>query len=274
MTKNSNLHSFLAFLVVLIVTLASSPLSAETGGALGDWKIDTFRWTGTTDAVKLVEVHNPHGNLRFRKAEYSQAFASAAIQRHKDDPRLGDIRVVEQDGKVTIDVVFDTPEDFDPAVLTDEMAKRRIDLTVLIPAGAHLNARTEDGEIEAKGLDGDVSATSTAGDIVLSIRGSLEARTDRGAVKAVLKSADWRKSPVIETTTGEIVVWLHADADTTIQAQTAGWITTDYSIDITSPSTATTKTAVAKIGHGKHPFPIHSTKGNIRLSRLQSLPAE
>ncbi|MEM7585908.1 MAG: DUF4097 family beta strand repeat-containing protein [Acidobacteriota bacterium] len=248
---------------------AAPSLEAQSESRLGDWKVETFRWTGTDEATRSVTVRNPHGNVRLRKAETGKAFTSAAIQRHGDDPRLGDIRVEEADGKVTIEVGFSTPEGFDPAKLTEEMAKHRIDITVLVPAEARLEVQTEDGDIEGKGLESDVTASSTTGDIVLSIDGSLEARTERGTVKAVFKSADWRTPPKLTTTTGEIIVWLPPNANTEIRARTAGWLTTDYSLEITSPPEEQMKSAVVKLGDGKHPFAIESTKGNIRLSRLR-----
>ncbi len=259
-------------LILLAVTLACwapAAIGEETDEELRKhWKIEKFQWQGPLGESSGLDILNELGDVRTRLSNDREVYVSAVIQRHEADPHQADVRIGEKDGKMTIETVFAAAESFDPEILTPGMARRRIDLTVIVPLGARLDVRTVKGLIEAKGLESDVTATSVSGDVVVSILGSLEARTERGEITATFKSTEWQAPPALETLTGDIHLWLPQDADVTVRAETTGLITTDYSIRIESePAPSEQKAATARIGQGKGRLSIHSTKGSVRILR-------
>lgn len=256
---------------VTLVLLAAICWTPATGAEEGDdelrkhWRIDKFQWQGPIGENRGIEISNELGDIRTRLSSDDQVFVSAVIQRHENDPHQGDVRIGEKDGRMTIEPAFAAAESFDPEILTEGMEKRRIDVTVIVPLGVRLIAHTAKGLIEAKGLESDVEATSTSGDVVVSIVGSVRARTERGAIHATLRSAEWKEAPALETLTGDVTVWLPPDADAVVKAETSGLITTDYSIDIAREGAGEKKSATAKIGEGKRRLTIRSTKGSVRI---------
>ena len=92
---------------------------------------------------------------------------------------------------------------------------------------------------------------------------------ERGKIRAILKSPEWDATPELETVTGDITAWLPNGTGAKVRVETAGLITTDYSIEIASRPTSDHKTAVAKIGKGKRQLSIKSIKGSVRILRLR-----
>ena len=263
-------------LVILLLAMltvepsrAVEPPGAEKDDLRQHWEIDKFRWEGPLGDKTVIEVENLLGDVRARISESDQVYFSAIIQQHDEDPDQADFKITEQDGRLSVAVAFIAKEGIDLVERPPEMAKRRIDLSILIPAGARLEARTHEGLIEAKGLESEVVASSISGDVFVSIAGSLEARTERGKIQAIFKDPEWDSPPRLETVTGDITVWLPNGAGGKVRAETTGLITTDYSIEIESRPASHHKTAVAKVGKGKRQLSIKSIKGGVRILRLR-----
>ncbi len=262
-------RSLIHVTVWLLLLPCSTVLAAGAEDDLREhWQIEKFNWQGPIGEGRALEITNDLGDVRARLSSDDQIYVSAVIQRHRDDPHEADVRIGEHDGRMTIEPTFATQQSFDPEVLTEGMERRRIDLTVIVPLGARLEVRTRGGLIEAKGLESDVVASSTSGDVVVSILGSLQAHTERGEITATFKGTEWQEAPSLTTLTGDVSVWLPADADATVRAETSGLITTDYSIEIDSePPPSEKKSATARIGKGRHELSIESTKGSVRILR-------
>lgn len=260
-----------AILAAALLLAPASPLVAEGSDDLREhWEIEKYRWKGGIGDNEVIEVTNLLGDVRARLSENDQVSFSAITQRHDEDPHRSDFQVTEDGGRLRIQVAFVAPEGSDLTRQTADMEKRRVDLTILIPAGARLEARTERGLIEAKGLMSEVVASSTTGDVVVSIDGSVTARTERGKIQAILKNPEWDTAPRLETLTGNISLWLPNGTAALVHAETTGLITTDYSIEVESDPKSDHKTAVAKIGRkSRRRLSIHSVKGNVQILRLR-----
>jgi hypothetical protein len=252
-----------------LVLLCGPPAAAGAEKDLRQhWRIEKLEWQGSIGDLRGLEIVNDLGDVRARLSSDDQVYVSAVVQRHEDDPYQADLRIGERDGRMTLEPAFAAEQSVDPQLLSEGMELRRIDLTVIVPVGAELEVRTVKGLIEAKGLESDVVAASTAGDVVVSILGSLRAETERGAITATFKSTEWSVAPALSTVTGDVSVWLPAGADVTVDAETSGLITTDYSIEIDSePPPSERKAATARIGGGGHTLTIKSTKGAVRILR-------
>ena len=233
----------------------------------GDWTIEKFQWSGDATSTTPIEIINHHGDVRTRSSGIDEIAVLANIQRMEDDPFTSHVEVIEVDSPIRIDISWTLREEASPDDATDEMAKRRVDVTVILPRSAPLRVETSDGLIEVKGHGAEVTAQSTSGDIRLSTEGAFVATTDRGAIDAVIKGSDWRGPATFETVTGDITVWLPKKVSADVEAETQGVISTDYSIDVQRAGPDDRKVASAVIGGGGPKIQIQTTRGQIRLFR-------
>ncbi len=229
-----------------------------------DWTIERFEATRQLGAAQAVAVRNDHGDVRCRVSEDAELYVLANIQRHQDDPRKAGVLVGEEGGRITVEVVY---SEEDAAGLTPEMERRRVDLTVLLPAAASLAVTTWDGLIEAKGLSEAFEATSESGRIVFKTSGTARVRNGRGTIEATFRATDWDEEVTLVTATGDITVYLPPGAAARVAAETAGELSTDYSIEIEPHEQSSMKTAVARIGEGGGRLSLRSEKGRVRLFR-------
>ena len=73
---------------------------------------------------------------------------------------------------------------------------------------------------------------ATSGEIRVASTGTVEASSESGRIGVVLKKIAASSHSRIETSSGEIVLWLPENPDLVVRAATRGEITTDYSIEI------------------------------------------
>lgn len=231
----------------------------------GDWQTERLEQSRPLGENDTIEIRNEYGDIRCRAGAVEQVEVLSNSQRLKDDPLMPRIHIGQRDGRMVIEVSFVTDETRTESPETDEMKRRRVDLTVIMPAEARLVAHTRGGLIEAKGLEREMQADSLSGNIVVSTTATIRARTERGSIKLDLKSDQWEIAPSLETVTGNIEVWLPHVANLTISAETQGRITTDYSIDIRNE--AKTKHISARIGKGGATLPITTIRGDVLIFR-------
>lgn len=253
---------FAAVLLVGWTLWIGAPLQAQDNA---DWTIEKFEATRELGAAQAVVVSNLHGDVRCRTTDEAEVYVLANIQRHKNDPRKAGVLVGEEGGRVTVEVVY--PETEDAGKITEEMERRRVDVTVLLPSSASLAVTTRDGLIEAKGLSKPFEATSESGRIVFKTSGLVHVKNGRGTIDATFRSTDWAEQVTLATGTGDITVNLPPDAAALVEVETAGELTTDYSIEVTPHEQSSMKTAVARIGEGGGRLSVRSEKGRIRLLR-------
>lgn len=232
-----------------------------------DWRIERLRWSGAASASAAIEIDNPHGDVRCRFADGDEMSVTAIVQRHEEDPYAAELEVSEGE-RLRLEVVYAAREGATGGEVAEGMERRRVDLMVLVPAGPKLEIRTDGGLVEAKGLHNDVHAASATGDVVLSVHGSVAARSERGALDVTLRDPDWGDPARVESATGQITIWLPPGSDAVVEAATEGILSTDYSIDISRDAGGRRKTARAVLGSGARSLSAVSDKGDIRLFRL------
>lgn len=255
--------------LLLLLTLPWAQTGADVPAETAryeDWLIERLGQTAALGGSHTIEIHNPWGDVRCRPSEDDGLLISGIAQRHQDDPRQAELRVASEGGRMTIEVVY--PDGAGEAGITAEMAKRRVDLTVIVPGSPRLVIRTDKGLAEAKVGTNDLDVATTTGDVVVATAGAVQARSEHGAIQATLKSDGWASQTSFETVTGNVSVWLPPDADVAARLETSGLITTDYSIDVRRDAPGGRKTAVATIGAGEHALAITTVKGDIHI--LQS----
>ncbi len=251
-------------LILGFILLAALPPRAMARTPAEERVIRRHEWKGALAPGATVDVTNLHGDIRARCIDGSEVILLGMIQKLKSDPDEPVI-AVNDDRTLTISVTYPERKEDGASPPPRAAPIRGVDLTVLIPAGARLRARTDKGLIQAKGMRGDVIARSSRGDIVITTRGCANAYTERGAISLHLKNPVWRGAPTLETLTGDIQVRLPENVGVEVIAETSGEIATEYSIQIDREPTSHRKRARALISGGGQMLYIKSARGNVKL---------
>ncbi len=261
------LRSSNTFRIALALCCALTVLPAAAQDMEG-WNIDRFTWSGPLAEHRTVEAINEHGDIRVRSGGEGPVEVLALIQKQDVDPYTAEVVIGEAEGRLKVEVVYQLTAGADPDGQLMETVKRRVDVTVLLPEGTSLQAKTVRGLLEAKGLTGAAVVETLSGNITLSTGGDrVEARTDRGEMLVLLRATEWSQPPVLESVRGDITVWFPPEGNADVEVKTSGEITTDYSIDIERLGTGQRKRGAAEIGKDGLGISITSTLGKIKLMR-------
>jgi hypothetical protein len=249
-------------LALSIFVLLTPTLTASAQRVPDDWRVERDTLSGTVSEGIAVAVENSFGDVRVRGLPSNDYEVLVVAQRHADDPRRAQVVAEERDGTLHIEVQY---PDEPPAEIPEAWRKRRVDLTVLVPAAATLELETRLGTIQAKGLEGDVEATSHTGNVQIVTAGRIRARSDHGKVQAEFRGTGWQRQPVLETLTGDIRVLLPRGARLQALVETRGEITTDYTIRIDRVAGSLLKRGEALIGGGGPELVLKSERGAVKL---------
>ena len=211
---------------------------------------------------RLVSIHNPHGDLRVRAASDDNVALSAIVQRHRDDTTRPRLVIERVDEHLQVEVRYDESD----AETSPSFDKRRVDLTVFVPTVPSVRLRTDAGLLNVR-LGGELELATVSGAIDVKTSGRLQASTERGDVVAVLQSARWSGRQQLSSKSGSLEVWLPPEVDTVIEAETAGRLTTDFSVDIRHDDPTGRKQIKARLGAGQSQLALRSAVGAVRLLR-------
>jgi hypothetical protein len=255
----------------LLVPLALVPLllagsaMATDAPSKQEWSIEPFEWHGSPAAGQTLTVRNPWGDVRARRIDGSEVALYAVKQHHRDDPRPWRVAIAEGDDGLTVDVsIEDADEAAEPPI---QWARRRLDLTIYVPAASTLRAETTTGLIEAKRLASRVEARSTRGEIVVTTTGSVDARSAEGRIRYSSLTPSWTGSARLVTGSGDIALALPRDADLDLSIRTGGEITADEAL---APTPGEPRAIHAVAGRGTGRVVAESATGNVVVRRIRS----
>ncbi len=247
-------------MIVLIpfAALASAPR------APGDWVIERQEWSEVVAEGQAVSVTNRFGDVRLRGIDEARFSGLGMVQHHALDPRQAAIVISRDADGVHLEVRWNDGDQL-PQEAPEAWRKRRVDLTVYVPAAAALQLQTLDGTIWAEDLQGDVEVESKTGDVEIKTRGSLRGGTDHGKLWTTFVGAGWARPAQLETVTGEIQVQLPRQTRVRALLETRGDITTDYSIRIEKEPGSGLKKGEAVIGKDGPELHLRSGRGALKL---------
>ena len=246
--------------ISLLSVLLSLPLTA-----LGATNIDTFHWSGHVSAGQRIEVRGINGSIHAQPAEGESVEVIAYQSGHSIDPASVGVKVVENDGGITI---FAVPQgasrecsEKGPASAAGDAS---LDFTISVPAGVHFVARTVNGRVEAESLHADTEAHTVNGDVVLSTTGAAQGDTVNGSITA---SVGRVTSPLqFSTVNGAISVEMPRGAAARVHANTQnGPIHSEFPLATGGQFPA--QHASGKIGRGGPEVKIATVNGSINLRR-------
>ncbi len=252
-------------LLTLLAVGGAGGVGAAGGPVDAGWRIERVDRAEKLVAGATVTVENRHGDLRVRVGEPGELALHGVAQHAEAEPALR-IDLVAADGGWTVRVV--EPE----SAVSAADPRRRLDLSVAVPADAPLVLRAADGLIEARGFGAALRAESAAGEIRLRGSGAVELRSERGAVRVAFHPEAPRAPSRIETLTGAIEVELPPGADADARLETRGLLTTDFSLVVERVGPLA-KRGIARIGRGGARLELVSRTGDLRLlERLAAQP--
>ena len=255
---------------LLLLAAGRVEAAAQPSSPPNSWSIEREQREVKVVAGARVVVENLFGDVRVRGGDAGRLQLWSVGQRHADDPRPWTIESASVDGVVTVRIAPPAA----PPVAAEEAAewrKRRLDLTLFVPPESPLALRTENGLIEAKGINAPVEARSVAGEQRFWVGGVLDARSERGALRAVLQTDAWSAPSRLETVTGAIAVELRPGAAARLVLETQGELTSDFSIAVERLGQLS-KRAVAVLGGGGAEIRLTSQRGDLKIRELLEAP--
>ena len=232
-----------------------------------------FEWQGSVDRGDAVTIRGVNGSVTATAASGSQVQVRATKEWDDDDPDSVRIEVIEDSRGVLICAVYPSRRGRDPNRCGRgddyEMSVRdndvQVHFTVEVPAGVGLEARTVNGEIEARGIADEVEARTVNGAIVVEGNGPVSAETVNGGIEARLAgevSEDLR----FKTVNGGIRLVLPNGTDADVDIGTVnGSIDTDFPLTIRGRWGP--KSASGEIGAGGPEIEVSTVNGSIALVR-------
>lgn len=253
---------------LLLAGLASLPAFAGAPAA-EDWLIERHEVSVPVAEAARIEIDNPFGDVRVRPAPGSSIEILGLEQRHREDRGRPEVVVRQARGTVRVEVTY--PEVAPGADEPAEWRRRRVDVSLLVPADLPLAITTVGGLIEVRKTRGDLFLRSVGGEIVTLGWGTVDAESDRGDLRIDLLTTSWRTPPRLRTENGDIIVVLPRSARARARLATRGEISTDFSLDIERDPESGHKTALAQIGGEGMELTATSVNGTIKLlqSRLR-----
>ncbi len=255
----SSLRQFSWWILVSLL-LPTLGLGAEV--SIEDWRIDRKEWTFELKEAKSVSLDNTWGDIRVRTLDKNEAYLLINAQRHKDDPREMEVKVVEEEGRLTLKLHY--PEG-GVEEIPEAWSKRRIDATLMIPAATEANLKTDKGLLEARGLSGAVEAESSRGEIRMRAKGAVRATNEHGRIYIQYLKTGWDRPSALETVTGNIRVEFPQGGRAEVDLETRGEITTDYSIAMDREDGKQLKKGKVSVAEGGNTLSLKSNRGAIAL---------
>jgi len=245
-------------LLSVLLTAPLTLLSATTS--------DTFHWSGHVVAGQRLEVRGINGSIHAQPASGESVEVIAYKSGHVVDSANFGVKVVENDGGVTI---FAVPQEKSGLGESSDVAATpagdvNVDFTVSVPSGVRFVARTVNGLVEAKSLDADMEAHTVNGDVVLSTTRAAQGETVNGSITASLGKIS---SPLkFSTVNGTISLEVPRTTAARVRARTQnGKIRTEFPLAIGGQFPAQRASGI--IGCGGPELSLATVNGSISLRR-------
>lgn len=253
------------YVYALLILGLLLPTLAFAQPSMADWQIKRSEKVVQTKGVESIEIKNIFGNVRTRSTANSDLSIFAVIQQHQQDKQEFEIKTSRGNNKLLVEVIY--KEDASQSGIPDA-DKRRIDIALFVPAKTPLIIGTDDGLAEVKGHKAAVKVVTKTGNIYVKTKKMVEAQSASGNIHATFKQSTWKYASKLTTYSGEIRVVMPGDPNVLVDVETAGQITTDYSMQIIPTPGSSHKKALAKVGEGGQTLTVNSITGPVVLFRM------
>ena len=259
---------FVALAAVLCAPIAFLEAQAGLGRDQEVWT-----WSGPLAAGQWANGHSINGSVRFEASPDNQVHVRA----EKSVGRRGELQdisfaVVRGPSGLTICVLRHDIETCD----ADGIKSRRqrdynndasADITIQVPRGAHVRARTVNGGVRVEEVTGEVVASTVNGGVTVATSGGpVSATTVNGSVRAEMGSV--KREPMrFRTVNGSVEIALPAQTAADLDISTVnGSINTEFPLTVTGRWGP--RNARGTINGGGETISIDTVNGSVRLRKL------
>lgn len=271
----------------LVALLAAVSLTAGPAAWADVKEEETVERTAALGAGGRVTVETRNGSIEVESWSGTEVQVTARKKARADDTSRAlelldeiEIRVEERGGEVRIGVEMPTMRS---GWLRDESAS--VSFRIKIPDDAELEARSQNGSIEAReiggssrlrtsngsikahGVGGALDVESSNGSIrAYDVHGPVNASTKNGSITAEVTTDDLPEGFRLETTNGSVDLELDAGVAASISARTRnGRVSTDFE---GGSQDRRRKTLDVDLNGGGPRIELESTNGSIRVREL------
>jgi DUF4097 and DUF4098 domain-containing protein YvlB len=267
--------------------LATASLLVVCVGPAAWAQTNDFRWTGTVQRGKAIEIKGVNGNVRAELASGNDVEVVATKHARRGDVNSVSVQVVQEDGNVTVCAVYPEPvRDYrrnrsgsrsnrndGPNECRPGSAGRMnvndndvsVDFTVKVPAGVRFFGKTVNGNIEANGLRSDSAVETVNGRIALDTTGTGSATTVNGSIDASVGASTWTEPLEFRTVNGSIDLRLPKSVNTTVRANTLnGSFQSEFPLMVQSFG-GRNRHITGTIGTGGRDLDLQTVNGGIHL---------
>ena len=251
---------------------------------------DEFHWSGVVQRGKAVEIKGVNGGVRAEFTSGNQVEVTATKSARRSDVNSVSVKVVQEDGNVTVCAVYPTPDrrwssrnssrsgrNDEPNECRPGSAGHmnvddndvRVDFTVKVPAGVRFFGKTVNGNIEATALRSDAAVDTVNGRITLETTGTASAVTVNGSIDASVGASTWTEALEFRTVNGSINLRLPKNVNANVHAgMMNGGFQSDFPLMVQSFG-GRNRHVDGTIGKGGRDLDLHTINGRIHL---QSIP--
>jgi hypothetical protein len=261
----------LAFLSVLpacgTTPRASPPTPRATGQAGGEvFEIAAgkpFRWRGR--AGTTLELENVNGSIEATTT--SEPDVEIVAEMRDDDERTAGVVLTQTPSGVSFCVRSErvsTPS-CEGHTRASHGRGAAVHVTVHVPAGLHLVARTVNGRVHVRGVIGRVEASAVNGQVLLEDVRDVRASSVNGKVQASFADGPLRGPVELFTVNGGVSVELPAGTDADLRADTVRGHVAIELPGATSDHGGRVSHVRLALGHGGHELSLRTVHGSIRV---------
>lgn len=247
----------------LVAVLATGAAHAARGGS------EEFRWDGTIAAGRTLEVHGVNGSMEFETGSGDRVEIRATKHGKRSDPSEVRIEVVQDARGVLVCAVYPGRGNACERGNTNSSVRNNdvnVDFRIVVPASVKLEAHNVNGSIDVAQRTGPVSVRTVNGNCSISTRGSGDAATVNGSVRAELGQLGASEELEFSTVNGSIVLQLPARADARIEGSTVnGAIRTDFPLEVRGRWGP--RQVEGTLGSGRGRLKVTTVNGGITLAR-------
>jgi len=233
-----------------------------------------FHWSRAIGSARTVEIRNINGAIHAEASKDGTLEVTAIRSSKKHDPESVEINVFEVDGRLTFCTLYPSRPGFPPNTCDERgntshsSSNSDVEVTyrVKVPAGVTLEARTVNGDVEARGMRGPVDANTVNGEIRITTSSWAEASTVNGGVAVAMSASGWPDGLDFRTVNGSIVLDFSDAPNAELRAETMhGGIDSEFPLQVNG--TIRRNRVQGRLGSGGPELALATLNGSIELRR-------
>ncbi len=255
--------------------LAEGPTSdPATPSGDGAFQLNVFKWDGPLNADGHVRLQNPYGDIRARASGQDKLIISAQVQTFTDWQAAPVFDIVESDGVTEVRIEHEQPLRAPYGGDYRAGFAGRVDITLLLPDGARLEATTTDGALRVKGFTGAIKGRTESGDIYYKSKGAFDLETDSGTVEAVVRDFESDVPMRVVSVSGPVHLRMTPEVSALVAVRTAGKIDTAIMDGVLFKQRRLKDGYEMALGRKNRIMGVRSRSGDVKVSVDRSFSAD